>query len=44
MKLASFDKIRDHFGFDAKTDLEEGIRRTIAWQRENVPIEAAAVA
>lgn len=44
VKLASFDKIQEHFGFQAKTDLEEGVRRTIEWQRENVPIESAAVA
>jgi UDP-glucose 4-epimerase len=44
VKLASFDKIRDHFGFEARIDLEEGIRRTIEWQRENVPIETAVVA
>ena len=44
VKLASFDKIRDHFGFEAKVDLEEGVRRTIEWQRENVPVETAVVA
>ena len=44
VKLASFDKIRDHFGFEARIDLEEGIRRTIEWQRENVPLETAVVA
>jgi nucleoside-diphosphate-sugar epimerase len=36
VKEASFDKIREHLGFEAKTELEEGIRRTIEWQRANV--------
>ena len=44
VKRASFEKIRDHFGFEAKIDLEEGVRRTIEWQRENVPGETAVVA
>lgn len=42
VKHASFDKARDRFGFEAKIDLEEGVRRTIEWQRENVPIETVA--
>lgn len=42
VKRASFDKIREHFGFEAKVDLEEGVRRTIEWQRENVPSRTAA--
>jgi dTDP-glucose 4,6-dehydratase len=41
VKLASFDKAREHFGFQAKIELEEGVRRTIEWQRANVPIERA---
>jgi nucleoside-diphosphate-sugar epimerase len=44
VKNASFDKAYDHFGFEAKIDLEEGIRRTIEWQREYVvPDTPAAV-
>jgi nucleoside-diphosphate-sugar epimerase len=43
VKRASFDKIREHFGFEAKVDLEEGIRRTIEWQRRYVLREPLAV-
>lgn len=43
VKRASFEKIRDDFGFEAKVDLEEGIRRTIEWQRVNVPSESTVV-
>jgi len=28
-------KARERFGFEAKTDLEEGLRRTIEWYKEN---------
>jgi len=34
IKNASFDKAYRAFGFESKIPLEEGIRRTIAWQRE----------
>jgi dTDP-glucose 4,6-dehydratase len=44
VKRASFAKVRDHFAFEAEVSLEEGIRRTIEWQRENVPLEAPVVA
>ena len=37
VKRASFGKIHDHFGFKAGIELEDGIRRTIQWQRENLP-------
>jgi nucleoside-diphosphate-sugar epimerase len=42
VKHASFDKAKTDFGFKAKIDLEEGIRRTIEWQRENVSLETPA--
>jgi nucleoside-diphosphate-sugar epimerase len=43
IKDASFDKAKRELGFEAGIDLEEGIRRTIAWQRANVPPVTAAV-
>lgn len=36
VKDASFAKAKERLGFEAKVTLEEGIRRTIAWQREVV--------
>ncbi len=38
VKDASFEKAHHAFGFSASVPLEEGIRRTIAWQVENVPL------
>jgi len=36
VKNASFDKAREQLGFEAKTSLEVGLRRTIEWQEEFV--------
>jgi nucleoside-diphosphate-sugar epimerase len=44
VKRASFDKIREHFGFEARVPLEEGVARTIEWQRTNVLGEPVTVA
>ena len=43
VKDASFAKAKRELGFEAGIDLEEGIRRTIAWQRANVPPLRATV-
>lgn len=34
-KVLCVDKIRDELGFEAKTSLEEGLRRTLEWYRNN---------
>lgn len=34
-------KARNEFGFEAKTDLREGLRRTIEWYREKIASEKA---
>jgi len=36
VKNASFDKAKRLLGYEAKVDLEEGIRRTVEWQKEAV--------
>ena len=36
VKNASFAKAKERLGYESKVTLEEGIRRTIAWQREVV--------
>ena len=37
VKNASFDKAREQLGYVAQVDLEEGVRRTIAWQEATFP-------
>ena len=37
VKNASFDKAREQLGYVATVDLEEGVRRTIAWQEATFP-------
>jgi nucleoside-diphosphate-sugar epimerase len=37
VKNASFAKAREQLGYEAQVDLEEGVRRTIAWHVANVP-------
>lgn len=44
VKQASFHKIREHFGFEAKVALEAGVARTVEWQRTNIIREPLAVA
>ena len=44
VKNASFEKAKEHFGYEAQISVEEGIARTIAWQREVVLGPPAAVA
>ena len=34
-KVLSIDKARKELGFEAKTSLEEGIRKTMGWYREH---------
>jgi nucleoside-diphosphate-sugar epimerase len=36
VKNASFDKAREHFGYVSEIPVEEGVRRTIDWQRQVV--------
>lgn len=37
VKDASFDKAKEHFGFEATVPFHEGIRRTMDWQRSRLP-------
>lgn len=37
VKNASFEKARQHLGYVARVDLEEGVRRTIAWHEATIP-------
>ena len=37
VKNASFEKAREQLGYVAEVDLEEGVRRTIAWQEATFP-------
>ena len=37
VKNASFDKAREQLGYVAQIDLEDGVRRTIAWQEATFP-------
>ena len=37
LRIPNVDKARELLGFEAKVELDEGLERTIAWYRENVP-------
>jgi nucleoside-diphosphate-sugar epimerase len=37
VKNASFEKARQLLGYEAQVELEDGIRRTIAWQEATIP-------
>ena len=34
-RMLDISRAREEFGFEAKTDFEEGLKKTIAWYREN---------
>jgi UDP-glucose 4-epimerase len=44
MRLGSTEKARRELGFEAQTELEEGIRRTIEWTRANLDFIDACIA
>ena len=44
VKNASFDKAKEHFGYESHISVEEGVERTIAWQRNVVLAPAAPAA
>ena len=37
LRVPNVDKARDLLGFEATVELDEGLERTIAWYRENLP-------
>ena len=37
LRIPDVKKARELLGFEAKVDLDEGLERTIAWSRENLP-------
>ncbi len=42
-RYGSTVKARQEIGFEAKVDLKEGLRRTIEWARENLPLIDACI-
>lgn len=38
LRIPNLDKARTVLGYEPKTDLEDGLLRTIAWYRERVPV------
>jgi nucleoside-diphosphate-sugar epimerase len=44
LRFGSPDKARQELGFEARTELEEGLRMTIAWTRENLDFIERCVA
>jgi hypothetical protein len=42
-RFGSTVKARQHIGFSADTDLEEGLMRTISWTRQNLPMIEACM-
>jgi UDP-glucose 4-epimerase len=43
-RLGSTVKAARDLGFNAETSLDEGLKRTIAWTRENMPLIDACIA
>jgi nucleoside-diphosphate-sugar epimerase len=43
-RFGSTDIAKSALGFEAKVGLEEGLKRTIAWTRENLPLIEACIA
>jgi nucleoside-diphosphate-sugar epimerase len=37
LRIPNVDKARELLGFEAQVELDEGLERTIAWYRENLP-------
>jgi nucleoside-diphosphate-sugar epimerase len=37
LRVPNVDKARELLGFEASVELDEGLERTIAWYRENLP-------